>query len=109
MCTKTLKAKFCFTNIQALIVHVGLVAVDSSESSGESVSGFSCSSHSFHSAIGGEAEDVGSVCNSSATVKEPLVVRGAEGSAGCLRTSEEPLSSVSRESKPQDISCDKVQ
>lgn len=106
---KSLKAKFCFTSIQALIFLLGLVAVDSSESSGESVSGFSSSSHSYHSAVGGEAEDVGSVCSSTATVKEALGVCDAEGSAGRLGTSEEPLPSVPPEPKPQDPPCDKVQ
>lgn len=99
------KTKFCFPSIQALI-DVGLVAVDSSESSGESVSGFSSSSHSFHSAVGGEAEDTGSLCSSTATVKEVLVVH--EDSASRLRTSEEPLPSVPPEAKPQGLPCDKV-
>lgn len=94
-----------FLSIQVLILHLGLVAVDSSESSGESVSGFSGSSLSYHSAVGGEAEDAGSVCGSTVTVKEALVVRGAEGS-GPLRTPEEPLPSPKL--KPQDLSCDKV-
>lgn len=106
---KSLKTTFCFTSIQALILLLGLVAVDSSESSGESVSGFSSSSHSYHSAVGGEAEDVGSVCSSTATVKEALVVCDAEGSAGRLGTSEEPLPLVPPEPKPQDLPCDKVQ
>ncbi|CAN9512384.1 unnamed protein product [Ophioblennius macclurei] len=44
--------------------------LDSSESSGESVSGFSCSSHSYQSAGGGESEDNASVCASVITVKE---------------------------------------
>lgn len=50
------------------LVHV--VAVDSSESSGESVSGFSSSGQSFHSAAAGEAEDASSVCSSTVTIKE---------------------------------------
>lgn len=93
-----------------LMVRLGSVAVDSSESSGESVSGFSSSSYSYHSAVGGEAEaeDVASVCGSTVTVKEALVVRGAEGPAGPLRTPEEPLPSVPPKSKPQDPQCDKV-
>ncbi|KAM9361869.1 LOW QUALITY PROTEIN: quattro [Symphorus nematophorus] len=55
--------------------------LDSSESSGESVSGFSSSGHSYHSAIGGEVEDTSSVCTSTITVKEAAVVaHGAEAS-----------------------------
>uniref|UniRef100_A0A8C2ZXN2 Quattro n=1 Tax=Cyclopterus lumpus TaxID=8103 RepID=A0A8C2ZXN2_CYCLU len=41
------------------------VPVDSSESSGESVSGFSSSSHSYHSATGGEVEDASAVSASA--------------------------------------------
>ncbi|TMS19716.1 Pleckstrin homology domain-containing family G member 4B [Larimichthys crocea] len=52
--------------------------LDSSESSGESVSGFSSSSHSYHSAIGGEAEDTSSVCASTITVKEAALTHRAE-------------------------------
>ncbi|TNM88499.1 hypothetical protein fugu_004753 [Takifugu bimaculatus] len=90
---------------QGSVVHNLLL--DSSESSGESVSGFSSSSLSYHSAIGGEAEDAGSVCGSTVTVKEALVVRGAEGSVGPLRTPEEPLPSP--KPKPQDLPCDKAE
>lgn len=90
-------------------MHLGLVAVDSSESSGESVSGFSSSSHSFHSVVGGEAEDAASICSSTATVKQALVVRGAEGSPGHLTTSEEALPSIPPKPKPQDLPFDKVQ
>lgn len=43
--------------------------LDSSESSGESVSGFSSSCHSYHSAAGAEAEDAASII----TVKEAVV------------------------------------
>ncbi|XP_061583723.1 uncharacterized protein KIAA1755-like isoform X2 [Cololabis saira] len=46
--------------------------LDSSESSGDSVSGFSSSSHSFRSAVGGEVEDSSSVCPSIITVKDPV-------------------------------------
>ncbi|XP_068171804.1 quattro isoform X2 [Antennarius striatus] len=52
--------------------------LDSSESSGESVSGFSSSSHSFHSAIGGEVEDTPSICASMIIVKDAVIVNGAE-------------------------------
>ncbi len=55
--------------------------MDSSESSGESVSGFSSSSHSYHSAVGGEVEDASSVCASTITVKEGAVDNAAEPSA----------------------------
>ncbi|XP_070758793.1 quattro [Enoplosus armatus] len=55
--------------------------LDSSESSGESVSGFSSSSHSYHSAVGGEVEDTSSVCASTITVKEAAVAHGTEASA----------------------------
>lgn len=78
--------------------------MDSSESSGESVSGFSGSSLSYHSAVGGEVEDAGSLCGSTVTVKEAQVVCGTEGSAGAP----EPLPSVPPKPKPQDFPCDKV-
>nr|XP_019942589.1 PREDICTED: uncharacterized protein LOC109629334 [Paralichthys olivaceus] len=54
--------------------------LDSSESSGESVSGFSSCSHGYHSAVGGEAED-SSVCASVITIKEAAVSHRAEASA----------------------------
>uniref|UniRef100_A0A3B4XMD6 Quattro n=1 Tax=Seriola lalandi dorsalis TaxID=1841481 RepID=A0A3B4XMD6_SERLL len=57
------------------------VPVDSSESSGESVSGFSSCSHSYHSAVGGEAEDTSSVCASVTTVKGAAAAHRAETSA----------------------------
>lgn len=58
-------------SIKSLTLHPAYaVAVDSSESSGESVSGFSSSGHSFHSAAAGEAEDDSSVCSSTVTIKE---------------------------------------
>ncbi|AWP03134.1 pleckstrin -likey domain containing family G (with RhoGef domain) member 4 [Scophthalmus maximus] len=55
--------------------------LDSSESSGESVSGFSSCSHGYHSAAGGEVEDASSVCASVVTVKEAVVGRGTEAPA----------------------------
>ncbi|XP_069014057.1 quattro isoform X1 [Embiotoca jacksoni] len=55
--------------------------LDSSESSGESVSGFSSCSHSYHSAVGGEVEDNSSVCASIVSVKEAAVAHPAEASA----------------------------
>lgn len=95
-------------SVRVLIADLGLVTVDSSESSGESVSGFSSSSLSYHSAVGGEAEDAGSVCTSTVTVKEALVVRGAAVSSGSLRMPEEPLPSVPPKPEPQELPCDKV-
>ncbi|XP_068615187.1 pleckstrin homology domain-containing family G member 4B-like [Brachionichthys hirsutus] len=56
--------------------------LDSSESSGDSVSGFSSSSHSFHSAIGGEVEDTPSVFASAIVVKDAAIAYRAEASAG---------------------------
>ncbi|XP_041837157.1 uncharacterized protein KIAA1755-like [Melanotaenia boesemani] len=52
--------------------------LDSSESSGESISGFSSSSHSYHSAVGGEVEDNSSICTSIITVKEAAAAHSAE-------------------------------
>ncbi|XP_076610515.1 quattro isoform X1 [Chaetodon auriga] len=95
--------------------------LDSSESSGESVSGFSSSSHSYHSAIGGEAEDTSSVCASTITIKEAVVAHGAEASpvfhkpnalAGSSEKTQPPVAPKPK-SKPQyqakDLSCVKVQ
>lgn len=58
-----------------------LTPVDSSESSEESVSGFSSSSHGYHSAIGPQVEDTSSVCASTLTAKEAAVAQRAETSA----------------------------
>ncbi|XP_047439853.1 quattro [Mugil cephalus] len=52
--------------------------LDSSESSGESVSGFSSCSHSIHSAAGGEAEDNSPACVSIIAVKEKAVANLTE-------------------------------
>ncbi|XP_034536478.1 triple functional domain protein-like [Notolabrus celidotus] len=52
--------------------------LDSSESSGESVSGFSSSSHSFHSAVGGEVEEASALCASTITIKEAAAAHAAE-------------------------------
>ncbi|XP_073323585.1 quattro [Pagrus major] len=94
--------------------------LDSSESSGESVSGFSSSGHSYHSAIGGEAEDTSSVCASTITVKEAAPAHGAEPSAvfqkpNALAGSPEktrPPVAPKPKPKPQhqakDVSCGKV-
>lgn len=95
--------------------------LDSSESSGESVSGFSSSSQSYHSAIGGEVEDTSSVCSSTITVKEAVLAHGAEASAvfhkpNALEGSQEktqPPVAPKPKPKPQyqakDLPCGKVQ
>ncbi|XP_041814017.1 uncharacterized protein LOC121621588 isoform X2 [Chelmon rostratus] len=88
--------------------------LDSSESSGESVSGFSSSSHSYHSAIGGEAEDASSVCASTITLKEAAVARGAEASPvfhkpNALSEKTRPPVAPKPKPKPQDLPCVKVQ
>lgn len=84
------------------------VSVDSSESSGESVSGFSSSSHSYHSAIGGEVEDV-------ITVKESVIAQPTEASsilAGTTKKTQPPVPPKPKH-KPKDHSknlpCSKVQ
>ncbi|XP_037620244.1 uncharacterized protein KIAA1755-like [Sebastes umbrosus] len=88
--------------------------LDSSESSGESVSGFSSSSHSYHSAVGGEVEDV-------ITVKDAAVAHGAEASAvvhkpnalaGFPEKIQPPVAPKPKIKPPyqaQDLSCGKVQ
>ncbi|XP_045932418.1 quattro isoform X2 [Micropterus dolomieu] len=93
--------------------------LDSSESSGESVSGFSSSSHSYQSAIGGEVEDASSVCASTITVKEAAVAHGTEASAvfhkpNALEVSPEKTQPPPKpKPKPQyqakDLPCGKVQ
>ncbi|XP_044205807.1 quattro [Thunnus albacares] len=90
--------------------------LDSSESSGESVSGFSSSSHSYHSALGGEAEDTSSVCVSIITVREAhrtetsAAIQKANALAG---SSEKTRPPVAPKPKPQkqtkDLPCDKFQ
>lgn len=84
------------------------VSVDSSESSGESVSGFSSSSHSYHSAIGGEVEDI-------ITVKESVIAQPTEASsilAGTTKKTQPPVPPKPKH-KPKDHSknlpCSKVQ
>lgn len=95
-----------------------VVAVDSSESSGESVSGFSSSGHSFHSAVAGEAEDTSSVCSSTITIKEAAVAlaaaAGSPGGPKSLAASlEKPQPSVvpaqpKQQCPAKDLSCGKV-
>ncbi|KAM6947328.1 quattro [Lycodopsis pacificus] len=95
--------------------------LDSSESSGESVSGFSSSSHSFRSAIGGEVEDTSLVSASMITVKEAAVAPGTEASAvfhkpNALAGSPEktqapvaPKPKTTPQHQAKDLLCDKVQ
>ncbi|XP_063330530.1 uncharacterized protein KIAA1755-like isoform X1 [Pelmatolapia mariae] len=73
--------------------------LDSSESSGESVSGFSSSSHSYHSAIGGEVEDV-------ITVKESVIAQPTEASSILAGTTKKPQPPVppKPKHKPKDHS-----
>uniref|UniRef100_A0A668SZ75 Quattro n=1 Tax=Oreochromis aureus TaxID=47969 RepID=A0A668SZ75_OREAU len=78
------------------------VSVDSSESSGESVSGFSSSSHSYHSAIGGEVEDHSPVI----TVKESVIAQPTEASsilAGTTKKTQPPVPPKPKH-KPKDQS-----
>ncbi|XP_035517775.1 quattro [Morone saxatilis] len=93
--------------------------LDSSESSGESVSGFSSSSHSYHSVIGGEVEDTSSVCASTITVKEAALAPEAEASAvfhkpnALAESPEKPPVAPKPKAKPQyqakDLPCGKLQ
>ncbi|XP_070703420.1 quattro [Pempheris klunzingeri] len=95
--------------------------LDSSESSGESVSGFSSSSHSYHSAVGGEVEDTLSVCASIITVKEAAVAHRADTSAvlhkpnALARSPEKTQPPVAPKPKPKPqyqakgLPCGKVQ
>lgn len=88
--------------------------VDSSESSGESVSGFSSSSHSYHSAIGGEVEDVFSASVIPAT--EAAAAQRREASAASHKPSvhegspekTQPPIAPKPKTKPQQP-CGKVQ
>uniref|UniRef100_A0A1A7X9W0 Quattro n=1 Tax=Iconisemion striatum TaxID=60296 RepID=A0A1A7X9W0_9TELE len=72
--------------------------LDSSESSGESVSGFSSSCHSYQSAMG-EVDDSSSVCASIITVKEVGAAQSTEGSAVFPKLDAQPGSTV--KSQPQ--------
>ncbi|XP_028262297.1 quattro [Parambassis ranga] len=84
--------------------------LDSSESSGESVSGFSGSSQSYHSAVGGEVEDNSSVCSSTITVKEAALPHPAEASVESTKKIQPP---VAPKPKPhyqaKNLPCGKVQ
>lgn len=83
------------------------------------MSGFSSSSHSYHSAAGGEVEDASSVCASTITVKDTAAARGAESSAvfhkadAVARAPDKTQPAVPAKPKPQDqakdLPCDKVQ
>ncbi|KAM4613204.1 quattro isoform 2-T2 [Polymixia lowei] len=95
--------------------------MDSSESSGESVSGFSSSGHSYHSAIGGDAEDTSSVFTSSITIKEaaPALAHQTTASPDFHKTNS-PTRAPEKTPPPvapkpksphqtKDLSCGKVQ
>ncbi|XP_026162638.1 quattro isoform X2 [Mastacembelus armatus] len=92
--------------------------LDSSESSGESVSGFSSSSHNYNSAAGGEVEDTTSVCASIITIKEATGAHGAEASASFDKLNDLAVSPEKTQPpvapKPKlqyqatDLPCDKV-
>lgn len=101
------------SSIYACIVYIiksSLVPVDSSESSGESVSGFSSSSHSYHA----EVEDASSV--SISTVREahrteaPPAFHKPNALAGSSDKTRPP---VAPKPKPQnqtkELPCNKVQ
>ncbi|XP_017278402.1 uncharacterized protein LOC108239883 isoform X2 [Kryptolebias marmoratus] len=70
--------------------------LDSSESSGESVSGFSSSSHSYQSAVG-EMEDNSSVCASIITVKEVGAAHATEASTVIQKADALPGSAVKKQ------------
>ncbi|XP_030586304.1 quattro [Archocentrus centrarchus] len=78
--------------------------LDSSESSGESISGFSSSSQSYHSAIGGEVEENSPVI----TVKESVVAQPTEASsilAGSTKKTQPPVAPKPKSKhKPKDQS-----
>ncbi|XP_061544589.1 quattro isoform X1 [Phycodurus eques] len=77
--------------------------LDSSESSGESVSGLSSSAHSCRSALEREAEDVSSVCTSTIAVTE-----AAESSqTGACRFSEQSQAPVAPQVKS--LLCAKIE
>ncbi|KAM3877939.1 quattro [Diretmus argenteus] len=94
--------------------------LDSSESSGESVSGFSSSGHSCFSAIGGEGEDTSSVCTSTITIKEPVANQSdaspdfqkPNSSTGAPGKTPPPVAPKPKHKPPyqtKDLPCGKVQ
>ncbi|KAF7656820.1 hypothetical protein LDENG_00036000 [Lucifuga dentata] len=94
--------------------------LDSSESSGESVSGFSSSGHSYHSAVGGEVEDTSSVCTSTITLKDTVAAHRTEASdfhkpnspAGAPQKNQPPVGPKFNPKPPhqaKNLSCGKVQ
>ncbi|KAM6927948.1 quattro [Xenentodon cancila] len=95
--------------------------LDSSESSGDSVSGFSSSSHSFQSAVGGEAEDSSSVCTSIITVQDAAISPPTEGppvtqtpnalagSAGKTKPPVAPKPKHKSQCQQEDLSSNRVQ
>ncbi|CAJ1051589.1 triple functional domain protein-like [Xyrichtys novacula] len=87
--------------------------LDSSESSGESVSGFSSSSHSFHSAVGGEVEDASSLCASAIPAKEAAapaaeVVQKTTALAGSPEKTQPPVASKPKpQHQTKEVPCGK--
>ncbi|XP_031132422.2 pleckstrin homology domain-containing family G member 4B-like [Sander lucioperca] len=84
-----------------------ILLLDSSESSGESVSGFSSSSHS---AVGGEVEDASLVSVSVITVKEAAVAAVAlAGSPEKKKPPVAPKPKIKPQYQAKDLPCSKVQ
>ncbi|XP_034725087.1 pleckstrin homology domain-containing family G member 4B-like [Etheostoma cragini] len=87
-----------------------ILLLDSSESSGESVSGFSSSSRSYHSAIGGEVEDASLVSVSVITVKEAAVAAVAlAGSPEKNKPPVGPKPKIKPQYQAKDLPSSKVQ
>ncbi|XP_056130265.1 quattro [Lampris incognitus] len=92
--------------------------LDSSESSGESVSGFSSSGHSYLSAVGGETEDTTSICTSTLTIKEAAPAHEVKPSTDFHKPNS-PARASQRTAPPvapkpllnhtKDLSCSKAQ
>ncbi|XP_074532181.1 quattro [Halichoeres trimaculatus] len=85
--------------------------LDSSESSGESVSGFSSSSHSFHSAVGGEVEDT--IVHSASTITVKEAAEAGDKPTGVAGSPEKPQLLLPAKPKPlhqtKDVPCGKAQ
>ncbi|XP_034022917.1 uncharacterized protein KIAA1755 homolog [Thalassophryne amazonica] len=79
--------------------------LDSSESSGDSISGFSSSGHSCRSAVGAEGEDTSSICTSIITAKETVVDHQAEASTNLHKP--DRLVECPEETQPPDASVSK--
>lgn len=100
------------------IIHSSLIPVDSSESSGESVSGFSSSSHSYQSALEREVEDTSLVCASLVTGGGASVDRQTEATAalhkpnaqvGSQEKTRPPVPPKPKLQQAKDVPCAKVQ